>query len=135
MKVKLSLGNNEFIGYRNINPFTELKHVHDNSATEIYCDQEVLSKVANSEFAGFINGLVSKLRRGGSIIFNAPDMSHIAMAYLHRKLDEAKLSEILGESRGYYNCRLIENALRGLNLKIDSMSINNFHFVVKGIRL
>ena len=45
MKVKLTLGNNEFVGYKNINPFTELKQVHDNAATEIYCDEEVLSKV------------------------------------------------------------------------------------------
>ena len=134
MRVKLSLGNNEFVGYKNLNPFTELKQLHDNSATEIYCDEEVLSKVANKEFDGFVSSLVSKLRRGGVIIFTSPDISHIALAYLNRRIQEQDLSNIVGESRGFYNCRLIENALRKLNIKIDSMSINNFYFNVKGVR-
>lgn len=134
MKVKLSLGNSDFVGYKNVNPFTELTELHNNSALEIYCDQEVLSKIANKEFPNFMNALVSKLRKGGSLIISGPDCGHAFMAYLHRTIDEEKLSELIQECRGYYNCRYIEDALRKLGIKIDSMSISNYYFHVKGTR-
>lgn len=134
MRVKLSLGNSDFIGFKNVNPFTELKELHDNSVNEIYLDQEVLSKILNSESKNFIQTLLSKLRRGGNIIITGPDCRHCFLAYSQGRLDEEKLSDLLGESRGFYNCKFIENILISLNIKIESMSISNYYFHIKGTR-
>ena len=134
MRIKLSLGNSDFVGFKNVNPFTELKDVFDNSATEIYIDQEVLSKIENKNFKQFINAVLSKLRRNGTITITGPDCSHVFLKYLHRILKEEDVSELLRESFGFYNCKYVEDTLISLGIKIESMSINNYFYHVKGSR-
>ena len=135
MKVKLSLGNSEFIGYKNVNPFSSsFKEVFDNSCTEIYCCSEVLNKVKNKDFNTFLDSVLTKLRMGGEIVFTAPDISYINYAYVYRKIDENTLANLIGGHLGFYNCKLIESALRSKGLKIEQMSIQNYFFCVKASR-
>lgn len=135
MKLKLSIGQTDFVGYKNANPFaSDFKEIYDNSCMEIYCCEEVLSKVRNKDFDTFLDSILKKLRIGGEITFSSPDISDLNYAYVYRKIDENILSQLIGGHLGLYNCKLIENALRSKGLKIEQMSIQNYFFCIKASR-
>lgn len=134
MKVKLTTSNqDEFVGYKNVN-LTSMEEIYDNSCFELYIDNNVLKLVHNSNFSEFMKTCCSKLRHSGTIYLHGVDINRVALSYIHRCITENDLSDIIGSSIGFYNCRLIENELKKNNIKIHSMSISNNSFVVRGIR-
>ncbi len=134
MKVKLSLGESDIVGYKNINPFTNLGDIHDNEAYEIYVSNDVLEAVTNFNFKEFVELLVSKLRLGGKIIFDGNDFYQCCVSYLNGSLSENDISLIFSGAKGFYNSRIIEDELSKY-LNITKVQVYNCNFTVIGERI
>lgn len=136
MKVNLSLGKMDITGYKNINPFFNIDDIIDNSAYEIIVQEEVLKSIKNENITEFINLVYSKLRLGGTITFECIDIYQASVMYLNGSINEENLSELINNSSGFYTCKIIENELKKINLKIARISIhNNIYFTVTGERI
>lgn len=134
MKTKLITSESDtIVGYNNVmhDKFT----VIDNSSCfELYIDNNVLKMVPNKNFKEFIKICCQKIRIGGTIIITGKDIMKISLSYIRREINEKDLSELLFNSSGFYNCRLIEEEIKNNNIKIHSMSISDNNFIVRGIR-
>jgi hypothetical protein len=132
VRVKLSI-DSDFVGYVNVKP-QDLDKVFNNSVDELYVDEDILSKIPNKELKDFVSLLVSKIRKGGTLVLTSKDFPSINYDFMYNKIDENVVSELLNGHSGFYSCHLMEKELRRHNFKIDKMSINNYYFVVRGIR-
>ena len=134
MKVKLTTNEkDEFVGYKNVY-YENISEIINNSCFELYCGDEVLKKIPNNQFSTFIKNCCSKIRHGGVFLLTGPDISKLALSYIHKYISEENLSDIIGGSIGFYNCKIIEKELKNNNIKIHSMSISDNNFIVRGIR-
>lgn len=134
MKVKLTINEkDEFVGYKNVY-YENISEIITNSCFELYCGDEVLKRIPNNQFKGFIKNCCSKIRHGGVFLLTGPDISKLTLSYIHKYISEENLSDIIGGSIGFYNCKIIEKELKNNNIKIHSMSISDNNFIVRGIR-
>lgn len=134
MKVKLSLGETDIVGYKNINPFTEFDNIYDNSATLIYICNEVLSNINNNIFEDFIKKIISKARIGGEIIISGVDFYQLCTLYITKECDELFISQILNGSKGFYKCKLVIDELSKY-VSIKSVCLDGYIFSVIGERV
>lgn len=134
MKTKLIIREeNSIIGYNNIK-YDQLNELDNNSLFELYIDNEILKAIPNKNFYSFIEICSSKIRLGGKLIVTGRDIMKISLCYIHRYINEEDLSELLSGNFGFYNCRIVEEAIKSNNLKIHSMFIDGNDFIVRGIR-
>ena len=134
MKVNIINNGDYFIENFDNVEVTDIAKLDDNCCFELHCDTHILKLVKNKSFSDFIRLLVSKLRRGGMVCISGVDMCSVTMSYVYKDINEEKLSELLSNSAGFYNCKMVEQELIANNLRIDSMNIKNNIFVVRAVR-
>jgi hypothetical protein len=134
MRVKLTVNNKEiFSNYENVD-YNNLNSIHNNSCMELYCDQNVLRFVPNNMLSIFFKEVCSKIRHGGQLIVCGYDLDKITLSYIHKYINEQEVSNLLGSSLGFYNCRMVEEELKTNGLIIEFMSISDNVFVVRSFR-
>lgn len=134
MKTKLVTSEEDsIIGYNNV-MYDKFMDIDNNSCFELYIDNNVLKMVPNNVFKNFMKTCCQKIRMGGVIIIIGKDIMKISLSYIRREINEENLSELLFNSNGFYNCRLVEEEIKNNNIKIQSMSISDNNFIVRGIR-
>lgn len=124
---------NSIEGFKNVF-LNDLQEIPNNSCFDVYLHEHCLKNIRNEDFNREFKRIASKLRHNGTIYIKCPDIKYISMMFNRGSIDEKSLSNLIGNSQGFYNHKIIESALINNNIKIKQAYINNYHFVIRGFR-
>lgn len=158
MKVRLSVGQQPYSGYLNIDPFPSLEQgkqydvvpgdiknldnfVEPAQATEILAI-DVLDYINHSEMVAVLNHYTSKLRHRGKIVIGGTDAMETAKQYLTGKLDTVDFNNTMfgssqnawSQKSGVITLTELWQLLQDLGLKVTKKNIDGNKMFVEAFR-
>lgn len=129
--MRVRIANNEIEGYDNCKPENVYKY-SDNELSYIFCDN-CLETSTYSTYKNNIKLFVSKLRLGGKFNIVGIDLRTACSEFLYSNNIE-KFNYIVENNKCLLNYQNIEEELRSLGLKINSISLNDIYYNIEASR-
>lgn len=159
MRVRLSVGQQPFQGYLNIDPHPKQgtlgeyeqvvsdfrtgldEFVEDSECTELL-GVGVLNYVQADNMYDFINTLCRKIRNGGTLVIQGTDILQLSKRYVNGELDTVEFNRYLyGQGRGVWDFNMgmmtlgeLESIIVDFGLVVTSKTLNDFTYSISAER-
>tara|TARA_Y100000004_G_C8900110_1_gene405976 strand:+ start:734 stop:1150 length:417 start_codon:yes stop_codon:yes gene_type:complete len=111
----------------------QLGHIVDNQCEEILAP-DVSDSFHISTIQQVVDVLLSKLRRGGSIVLGGTDVRLFAKSIYNGVLNHDSAANIVGQVQSMVNPDLVKALMMQRGVTVDSVRLDGIHYEIKGTR-